>query len=74
MPEVNYSLKKKLPLVVVVKNLLTGKWWMRWVPVEEPEDFNGIPTPVILAEDSAEAIRTLEESVNSVSEKLVGVR
>lgn len=73
LPELNYARKKMLPLVVAVKNLQTGKWWMRWVAVEELEDF-GIPTPVILAEDSPEAVRTLEESVNSVREKLVGVR
>ncbi|MEM2760924.1 MAG: hypothetical protein QXU32_10960 [Nitrososphaerales archaeon] len=71
--EFDYARRKKIPLIIAVKNLLTGKWWMHWVSAEELEDFEGISTPVILAEDSAEAIRTLEESVRSVKEKLVGV-
>lgn len=71
--EFDYARRKKIPLIIAVKNLLTGKWWMYWVSAEELEDFEGISTPVILAEDGPEAIRTLEESVRSVKEKLVGV-
>jgi hypothetical protein len=71
--ELKYAKSKKMPLVLAVKNLVTGRWWMHWVPVGEQQEFNGISTPVILAEDGGEAVKVLDESVTSVREKLQGV-
>jgi tetratricopeptide (TPR) repeat protein len=71
--ELKYAKSKKVPLVLAVKNLVTGQWWMHWVPVGEQQEFDGISTPVILAEDGGEAVKVLVESVASVREKLQGV-
>lgn len=73
LAEYRYAKKKDLPLVIAVKNLVTGRWWMKWISAEELKEFETVTTPVILTEDSAEAIKALEESVSSVREKLVGV-
>ncbi|MEM3159467.1 MAG: hypothetical protein QXJ74_01655 [Nitrososphaera sp.] len=71
--ELKYARSKKAPLVLAVKNLVTGQWWMHWVTAGEQQEFDGISTPVILAEDGGEAVKVLLESVTSVREKLQGV-
>lgn len=73
LAEFLYAKQKKVPLVLSVKNLITGRWWMHWVPAEEIGEFEGLSTPVILGEDSNEAASSLEESVTGVREKLQGV-
>lgn len=70
--ELKYARSKKVPLVIAVKNLIIGRWWMHWVPAGELAEFDGISTPVILAEDGSEAVNILEESVKGVREKLLG--
>jgi hypothetical protein len=68
--EYRHAKQKKVPLVIAVKNFLTGEWWMHWVSVDQLEEFSGIPTPVNLAEDGEDARKFLRQSVQSVKEKL----
>jgi hypothetical protein len=73
LAEFLYAKQKKVPLVLAVKNLITGRWWMHWVSAEEVGEFEGISTPVILGEDSNEVGSSLDESIKSAREKLQGV-
>lgn len=70
--ELKYSRSKQVSLVIAVKNLISGRWWMHWVSVRELAEFDGVSTPVILAEDGGEAVNILTESVKGVREKLLG--
>ena len=57
-------------LVIFVTNLANGQRWARLIPNGELGSFKSITTPLILAENSAEAYKTLQESLLRVKEQL----
>jgi hypothetical protein len=58
------------PLAIFVTNLANGQRWAKLIPYGELDNFKNVTTPLILAENSTEAYKTLQESLLKVKEQL----
>jgi hypothetical protein len=65
-PELVLARKLKVPMVLFVTNIRTGRMWAQIVKVDELAEWQGVSTPVIMAKDDEASGKRLEEDFASV--------
>jgi len=68
--EYDTAMKLKLPMVIMVMNLVNKRRWGEFISYDKLKDFERVTTPLILAEDTRESQKILDDSIIRIREIL----